>query len=128
MKRMNLLDAHRIATMYDDISELSEDELTEYIDALEYLIDNEPYGPEAWLYDLGWAYDSLGKHELAIRYFSLAIEKGELIGFIGLGNVYRHVHEYRKARQCYEKALAAGYSKAKKRIRELEQEAGHGFD
>ena len=40
MKRISLIDAYKIATMYNDISELSEDDLTEYIDALQYLIDN----------------------------------------------------------------------------------------
>ncbi len=128
MKRMSLIDAYKIATMYDDISELSEDDLTEYIDALQYLIDNDPYCPGAWFLDLGNAYDSIEKYELAVKYYSIGIDKGEMAGYIGLGNTYRHIHEYAKAYDCYKKALDAGYPKARKLISRLKEETGYGFN
>ena len=76
MRRMSVSIACRIAARYDDLSEVSEDELTEYIDALEYLMANGIQAPDAWIYNLASAYDSIGKYELALKYYQMSIAQG----------------------------------------------------
>ena len=127
MKRMTVSAAMKIIHFYSGQKNYTEDEAAEYIEAMEYMLDHEPFVENAWLFNLAHLYDQIGKYDLAVKYYNLCI-KDNAVGYIGLGDTYRHMKEYEKAYACYMKAREHGFHKAASRIEDLikEQEEYHG--
>ena len=113
---MNKELAYRIIFSLDE-NNLSEDEGILYLEVLNYLVKVDSC---RWEFQLASYYEDSGCYELALKYFKQDLERGEL-AYLGIGDVYLKMHEYDLAKENYQKALEAGYPKAKKRLTELER-------
>ena len=92
-------------------AEYTEDDIAEMIEALEYMRDIEYFTPEAWMFNLGDFYDRIGKYELALKYYHMAIDNGDTVSFIGIARTYHHMGLDVTARVWCLKAYDAGWKR-----------------
>lgn len=87
MKKMTSASAMKIIHYYSGNEDLSEDEEAELIEALEYMLENEPYVKSAWMFNLAGYYDRIGKYDLAVKYYEMCIAENDPVGYLGLGGI-----------------------------------------
>jgi len=127
MKKMTVSAAMKIIHFYSDQREYTENDAAEYIEAMEYMMEHDTYAKNIWIFNLAHLYDQIGKYDLAIKYYNICITDNP-VGYIGLGDTYRHMKEYDHSYACYVKAKEHGFHKAIERMDNLmkEQEKYHG--
>lgn len=125
MKKMTCDTAMQMIKKYTGRPDLSEDEIILFGEALEYMREHEFFCENAWLFNLGYFYDTIGKYDLAVKYFTTAIDQGDTVSYIGLADTYRHMGEYEKAKDYYIKAAVNGFERRAYRALEA---MGYGID
>lgn len=125
MKKMTSDTALQMIKKYTGRPDLSEDEIIIFGEALEYMREHEFFCENAWLFNLGAFYDSIGKYDLAIKYFTTAIDQGDTVSYIGLADTYRHMGENEQGKDFYIKAAANGFERRAYRTLEV---MGYGID
>ena len=108
---MNPSEAMEIIKRNTRKAEYTEDDIAEMIEALEYMLNIEYFTPEAWMFNLADFYDLIGKYELALKYYRMAIDNGDTVSFIGIARTYHHMGLDQTAREWCLKAYDAGWKK-----------------
>lgn len=112
MKQLDLDTAMKIVHKYTRKSQFTEDEIAEYSEALEYMLEYDFMCPEVWMFNLGDFYRRIGKYDLALKYFHLCLDEGSTVAYIGLAHTYRRMKEFDKAYEYYLKAKENGFKNA----------------
>lgn len=118
---MNIKDARKYVEEFWDISSPSEEEEFFYVECMQFLIDAEKK-PEDMLY-LGGYYYEQKNFELALKYYELAAEYGEVQAYAGLGYIWYYGRtgekNYEKAFYYYTKASEAGDLQCKYKLADM---------
>ena len=116
---MNSDQAMEIIKKFTRRRDLNEDEIILMTEALEYMREIEFSYPPAWYFNIAHFYDSIGRYELALKHYKMAIDEGDTVSYMGIADTYRHMHEYKLAYEFYMKAAEAGFKRAYERIEEI---------
>ena len=107
---MNILEANRIIRNYYDITNPTEDDTFLYTEALDYVIQKKK--DPAAMVDLGSFYYGNKQFDLALKYYEMAAEYGELNAISDLGYIWYYGRtgekNYEKAFYYFDKAMKAG--------------------
>ena len=122
MKQLNSKTAMEIIHKYTRQHQYTEDEIAEFSEALEYMLENDYMCPEAWMYNLGDFYRRIGRYDLSLKYLNMCLDEGSSVAYIGLANTYRQMKEFDKAYEYYMKARENGFKNAVGYIDDMRRE------
>lgn len=103
-------------------TDFNEDEIVEYSEALEYMLETDFMTPEAWMFNLGDFYRRIGEYDLALKYFYLCLDENCEVAYIGLAHTYRRMKEFDKAYEYYLLARENGFKNAAGYIDDMQKE------
>ena len=118
---MTVSEAQRICRDYYDLTNPSEEDTFLLTEALAFLIDETD--ETRYMVDLGAIYYEQRSFDLALKYFDMAAQRGDVTALSNLGYIWYYgrtgARDYRKAFECFSRAADLGDLVARYKVADM---------